>query len=472
MKNKRPRSDYRLFTKAHRVFRLSVCIILSSFSGIQSATAEESESRPNIVLILIDTLRADLLGCYGRPGDPSPEIDALARDGVRVETVISQSSWTRPSVGSMLTSQYPRTLGLYKEQNEILDDDHVTLAERLQENGYTTIGVTANPVINSAFNMHQGFDSYSDSDVIFSWMKEPTGDGKKKELRRFRQLPTANEVFERAFELLDARADESPTYLQLNLMEIHEAWRPWNSLTRKEFKKLFKGQNGKKYLRALRQTSLDLDAFISRLRKRPGFNDTLFVITSDHGQGMDDHPHVAMSSFHGRMIYTSHVRVPQIFYHPGGELQPGVMEMPIRLLDLLPTLLGYVGLDLPAGLEGVSFAPLLKGEASIPNPPTEFVTETSYRKYRKIGLYTPSWIYIENRDGHRGVNPIELQPRGIQEDGQRTDEGEENPRVLAELKEVLSRWESRHPEVAPTPYRSGLSETQIEQLESIGYLGR
>ena len=81
-------------------------------------------SGPNVVLIIIDTLRADLLGCYGCELDTSPEIDDIADRGVLFERTLAQCSWTRPSIASMLTSRYPRTLGIYKEKYDILEDDH------------------------------------------------------------------------------------------------------------------------------------------------------------------------------------------------------------------------------------------------------------------------------------------------------------------------------------------------------------
>lgn len=434
-------------------------------------TTSASEKKPNVVLIMIDTLRADLLGCYGSPGDPSPELDTLAEKGVRIETVIGPSNWTRPSIGAMLTSQYPRTLGLYKERNEILNDRFTTLAETLKENGYTTLGVTANPVINSVFNLHQGFDEYVDSHVIFSWMKDAPESEQNRSLRRFKQLPSAPEVFEQALALLDSKSIDEPVYLQLNLMEIHEAWRPFNSLTRKEFKGRFKGLNGKRYLQALAQVSGDTSSFIETLRKRPGFENTLFVITSDHGQGMNDHPNVATSSFHGRIIYESQVRVPQIFYHPNSNLDKAVIDKPIQLLDLLPTLLDYLGLPALRDVEGISFAPLLKGEKLKEETSTEFYAETSYRKYRKIALYSPDWVYIENRDNHKGVNAFELQPRDKKSNGKKTDQIDDFPDIAATMRKKLHQWETAHPEEPPTPFSTGLTDEEIEQLESIGYVG-
>jgi arylsulfatase A-like enzyme len=162
--------------------------------------------KPNIVLIIIDTLRADKLGCYGSPVEASPEIDELAREGLVFQKVITQSSWTRPSVASMLTSLYPRTLGIYKEEWDVLPDEFLTLPEILQQNGYYTVGLTANPNINRTFNFHQGFDDYSDSTVIFPWMKSEAG--KKKSSRELDNLLRSEALFQTALK----KAESSPNH--------------------------------------------------------------------------------------------------------------------------------------------------------------------------------------------------------------------------------------------------------------------
>ena len=125
--------------------------------AIRQIRAAQIEKKPNVVLIIIDALRADKLGCYGFPEEISPEIDQYAKYGVQFQNVFAQCSWTRPSIGSMITSQYPRTIGIYKEKGHSLPDKFLTLAEILGKKGYVTAGITANPNINSVFNFHQGF---------------------------------------------------------------------------------------------------------------------------------------------------------------------------------------------------------------------------------------------------------------------------------------------------------------------------
>ena len=135
-----------------------------------------SPSKPNVVLIIIDTLRADMLGAYGFPLPTSPEFDSYSRKGVRFSRVVASNTWTRPSHGALLTSLYPRTLGLYDEKGQILADHFVTLAETFQKHGYFTAGATANPNINSHYNFHQGFDVYVDTSVVLGWMAPGPGE--------------------------------------------------------------------------------------------------------------------------------------------------------------------------------------------------------------------------------------------------------------------------------------------------------
>jgi len=123
--------------------RFASSVLSCSLASAAACGSAPDRTQPNIVLIIIDTLRADRLGAYGFPGEISPELDAYARGGVRFDLVVAQNSWTRPSIASMLTSLHPRTLGIYNERGEILGDRFLTLAEALKRHGYTTLGVTA-----------------------------------------------------------------------------------------------------------------------------------------------------------------------------------------------------------------------------------------------------------------------------------------------------------------------------------------
>jgi arylsulfatase A-like enzyme len=175
--------------------------------------AARPEGPPNVVLIVLDTLRADVMGCYGFAGVTTPELDRLAARGVRFERAIASSSWTRPSVGTIVTGRYPRTLGLYKERNQIIPDRFVLLSEILRHSGYRTFGRTANPNLNTVFNFQQGFDVYIDSSVVFDWMQPRHRD----ESEKFNRLPSARTVYDSALAWVDDQQSSQPIYLQLNV---------------------------------------------------------------------------------------------------------------------------------------------------------------------------------------------------------------------------------------------------------------
>lgn len=423
----------------------------------------ETPSRPNIVLIVIDTLRADKLSAYGYSRPTSPDLDQLAAEGVRFANVIAQSSWTRPSLGSLITSKYPRSVGIYKEQLQMLDDRFDTLAESLRAGGYATLGATANPNINSSFGFAQGFDHYTDSDVLWSWMQQEPD---KRSSTRY-PLPAADEVFDGVLELLDEQG-EPPYFLQLNVMEVHEANRVF--VRRRVDSTLFNDDPLHTYLQAIHLVSAEVGRFVHTLSGRPDWRNTLFVITSDHGEGLTDHPDVAASQGHGDLLYKSQLLVPLILYHPGGDLPDGtIIDQRVRLLDLMPTLLEYAGVTVPGGLDGRSLLPLIRNEGTVSLPP-EFIVETERKVSEKIGIYTAEWEYIENRERHGGTNPIELQPFGITENGALTDVGSRHPDVLSRLGAALSAWEQAHPKVPPTLRGDEISPSEREQLRSLGYI--
>ncbi|MCK4414719.1 MAG: sulfatase [Candidatus Eisenbacteria sp.] len=447
---------------------------LPGCSGSRESAGSAAPGKPNIVLIIMDTLRDDQLSCYGFPKETSPEFDRFAREGVQFVHVVAQCSWTRPSIGSMLTSRYPCTLGLYDEELQILPDRFVTLAEALRQNGYRTLGITANPHINVSYNFHQGFDHYVDSHVVFGWMPVDSGQVSKKTHR----LKSAPQIFR---EVLDfaAAAGQGPTYVQLNVMEMHEyREKKERSLIRREFSVFFPEEPNKHYLQSLRQLSSDVAGFIAELCALPGWENTLFVLTSDHGQGLDSHPNVWHAQSHGDYLYESQVMVPMIFYHPGSTLPAQVIDRHVRLLDMMPTILDYVDAALPDSLTGISLMPLINDPEVPMDLPDYFVTETLFQEVEKLGVYAGEWKYFDNRDYEspkrgvrdQGVNRHELQRFGVTEDGRQTDEIANHPETAERLRAHLAAWEACYPRVAPRGREEPISEREREQLRSIGYL--
>lgn len=430
------------------------------------AARSESGSRPNIVLIIIDTLRADRLSCYGFPRPTSPEIDAIAGKGTRFKVVFSNDSWTRPSIGSMITSRYPRSIGIYHEQFDILKDHEVTLAEILKENGYWTVGITANPHINSEFNFQQGFDIYLNSHVVWAYMKPADGVSRKYGVWK---LADASAVFQRLLNQLDQKvfpgaAKSQPTYLQINIMDVHRR----AEIVRQQFKGAF---GDKHYLNGVRQASYDLGNFIEQLRYRPGWENTLFVITSDHGEGRGEHGKLPGSYSHGELIYRSQIMVPLIFYNSAdASLQGKEINSTVQLLDLAPSILEYVGIAPHRAMQGASFLSLLEpGKPGYSRP--YIIAETFYRKLkRRSAVYTAEWEFFENRYANSENDWDELQRFGGPEIGRKTSLAEKYPLDVRKLSNILKGWKEKHPLVPAVSARRNITRQAVEQLETLGYM--
>ena len=332
-----------------------------------------------------------------------------------------------------------------------MDDRFTLLSEVLHDEGYITIGVTANPNINTNFGFAQGFDHYVDSRRVFGWM-----DGSKNA---------------EAHKAIDAMGPElrGPYYLQLNIMEMHKPGPP----LRQEDRGALKGKvrNGhERYAAALRQVSVDIDDFVDELTALPGIEDTLFIFTSDHGEGLYDHMTIPMGRSHGYLLYESNVIVPLIFYHHVGGI--GGREVPekVQLLDLAPTILELLGIAIPKQMEGISLKNLITGHGPKPALPEFIVTETLFRQNDKLGVYSDSLKYFEHRDQLTGTAPREVQNEGIDENGAASNKLEQHLAEAAKMEAYLRKWETAHPKSEAIRPSGALSKESIEQLKSLGYL--
>ncbi len=441
-----------------RAFRFLATALVA---GLAAGCAPAAPPRPNVVLLIADTLRADVLGAYGGRLGASPELDALAAAGVLCERVVAPCPWTRPSMGALLTGQYPRTLGLYEEGNEVLKDSFRTLAERLRDLGYATYGATANPMINAAFGFAQGFDVYLDS--LAPEVRAAVS-------ARGTRCAAARDLFAAALVRL-RQEPRRPVFLQLAVMEMHEYWRGPRSLTRPEFGGLFERAESAAYYRALRQLSFDAGVFLQDLAALPGFEDTLFVLTSDHGEGLHSHYPVPYTQFHGAILYESNTLVPLILHRTGGALAPRRVRRPVRLIDVMPTLLELAGGAADAGIAGVSLAPLLRGEGAPAGLPEQLVAETTFRYYEKQAVYCGAWNYYEHQDGHQGMDAREVQAAGAAELGRLSNKLAEQPEVAARAAAALRAFEAAYPRAAVERRHDKLPADLAEELRGLGYLG-
>lgn len=338
--------------------------------------------RPNVLLITMDSLRPDHLGCYDYARANTPNIDALAQDGVIFMEAIAQATFTHISVPSMITGKYP-TFTRVKSPAAHLDSSHITLAEVLQEQGYFTYGIVAN--WNESFN--QGFEQiHSDSQHTL----------RKTELC----LEALDQLDDHPFFIWlyywDPHAPYAPPAEFMRVYEAHYTWEDGKSYSRPS--RVEKNENlrdpsgfyggtprvlvrineGKIVLtQAEREHLINLyDAEITfvdsnikevldKIKELGLWENTMVVLNADHGEAFGEHGRY----YHGRTIYEEQVRVPLIIKPPQSLATGKAIHGPVRNLDIMPTILDYCDIQTPAEIQGQSLRPFIINGHS-PNLPT------------------------------------------------------------------------------------------------------
>ena len=334
-----------LVRDARSMFRLLCGPVLAAAlaacgGGVPDGTAEPR--RPNIVLYVVDTVRADRLGVYGYEKPTSPRLDAFAAGAVLFENAYAQSSWTRPAVASLFTGLLPpahRTVG----RRSVLPEDAITLAEILAANGYEGMGLVRNPNVSRAFGFAQGFARFRSEDR----------DRDETMLDRVRLW-------------LDEReGSEQPFFLFLHAIDPHGPYDP-----APEFEEMFEAGGAPvhyrtvRYLLQLNRGEVEPDAgtaealsrlydaevaqndrvfgdLLDVLEARGLAGDTAVVYVSDHGEEFQEHGRWE----HGLSLYEEVLRIPLVMRLPG--VSPRRVEAPAQHVDVLPTLLGHLGIEAP-----------------------------------------------------------------------------------------------------------------------------
>jgi choline-sulfatase len=292
------------------------------------------EAPANVLLITLDTVRADHLGAYGLPSARTPHLDALADQGVRFAEAIAVAPVTLPSHASMLTGRYPLHHGARDNGRFRLPTDATTLAEHLQRHGYSTGAVVSARVLARRYGLDQGFATYDDN----------LDDGRRAE-RFMVEESRADHAVDRALTLLDGKLEE-PWFLWLHLFDAHA---PYEAPER--FDALFPHAP---YDAEIAWVDDQVGRLLTHLQTTGQEQRTLTTVIADHGEGLGEHG----ESSHGIFVYRSTTHVPWLLSGPG--VEPGVIEGLVSQVDLLPTLLDHLGLPSLPG-DGLSHAPLLTG---------------------------------------------------------------------------------------------------------------
>ena len=381
---------------------LAVAWLLGAHTAATPAVADDEHHATSLVLITIDTLRADHVRAYGGPV-PTPSLDRLASQGVLLETAYSPTPSTGPAHVSLLTGLHVwrhRTL-----QNAIpLDPRLPTLAELLGQSGLETGAFVSSYILHRRFGFHQGFATY-----VFEPSEPYTWRGKVRQ-----RFWTRGEETTRAANTWLSKHAEAPFFLWVHYFDPHWPYRPPVGFRVSPQdpvdlagKKLPQDQRvrGARHLRdlnrAYRGEVAYVDAQVGKLLERIKLlgadTRTAVVLTSDHGEGLGDHGIME----HGLHLFEELVRVPLIIRAPG--LPAGRrVSGPAQLEDLAPTILALLGVDPPSTLDGVDLVPWLRGEIDV-SPRIAVVGARAANKGRRPYFYIregpTKWIGERNRPG-------------------------------------------------------------------------
>jgi arylsulfatase A-like enzyme/tetratricopeptide (TPR) repeat protein len=291
-----------------------------------SLNPKASGIRPDVILITIDTLRADRIPPYGY-AKPAPALESFAKDSVTFEYATSQVPLTLPAHTSILTGLHPMTHGVSENSGFVLRPEYRTLPEALKENGYSTGAFVGAFVLDSRFGLDRGFDTYFDD--------FPTGTLEDVKLQI--QERRADDVLAGARQWL-GREPDRPRFAWIHLYDPHAPYEAPPPFDREE--DLYDGE--------VRYVDDCLGRFFDFLRERGSYRDSLVVITSDHGEGLGEHG----EETHGMFLYESTLRVPLMIKYPGNLHARSRASFPAQLVDIFPTILSIVGIHDRAAVQG------------------------------------------------------------------------------------------------------------------------
>ncbi len=492
-----------------------VCVFAGGPAWLSDSTAAKNpkaqkrvrsgEAPVNVLLIVVDTQRADFTTPYGAENPTTPFLESFARQSVLFKNAFSTAPWTVPSMFSMVTGLYPSEHGMVEKGNakkrspNVLPEDAVTLAEHLEENGYTTFGINTNRSLNSKFGFSQGFNHFvgkgfaylpfpnkalesllpkiQKADKYFVWLHyfdphQPYrthfpwfGRWNKSKSEDYTDfiwnLSLRKYRAEHALEP-EARVDSKQiedVYLQSRriggasfLNRLYKMLRRWPEHLNEDEQKFIEAA----YMSSIRKTDEAMKDAVSSL----GIDDnTLVIVTADHGEEIFDHGDLG---HHADSLYQELIHVPLLIRLPWGRHAGTVIEEPVSTVDLLPTLLDLLNIEVPKGLSGVSLKPLIEGKKI---GQRSLFAEGILEDSSSYCIVEYPWKYIyysENATGEL-FNLLDDSP-------EKNNLEQKRPEIAAAMRGRLLAWTKqtrpRFQDVKPAT----LSIREIRMLKRMGYL--
>jgi arylsulfatase len=459
------RSPGRKWTGA--AFGIAIAFVCACCGGERGAPR-------NVLLIVVDTLRVDHLSAYGYARDTSPALEGLAEGGVRFDRAYAPAPWTKPSVASIFTGQYPHRHGL-NFVLATLSASAQTLAERLSQAGFATAGVVSHGFVGPKNGFDQGFEAFD-----------------AEEAKGHSHVSTVG-VTERALTLLERlREDERPFFLFVHYFDPHYEYRrhPQYGYAAASVGRLRGGESihdlrdmGPSlaaeeveflegvYDEEIRFTDAGIGRLLDALEQHDLDDDTLVVVTADHGEEFFGRGWLG----HTRTLYEEVIRVPLIVRAPGNGGQRRSVGAPVSLVSLAPTILDYLGIDTPgAGFQGPSLRPLIDGSPDVDLPPVRsevrFIVLSSENALAEKVAFKHALIdgrhklIKDFREERYELYDLERDP------GERENLASSRPELLREMLVTLNRTGSADTVGPAVDENATLDPKDAAMLRDLGYI--
>ena len=424
------------------------CLSLGIFASAETkhAAITVHKNRPNVLLITIDTVRADHVGCYGYSNIQTPTLDSLAHDGIVFERAISQVPLTWPSHTAILTGTYPFQNGVQDFTGQPLDPQFRSVAQAFKKNGYATGAVVSAYVLDRVWGLARGFDFYDDAFAPEEFQKKDIGLVDRK----------AGESVTHAIRWLKANSRPTsprrPFFLWLHLYDPHSPYDPPEPFHTEYHDHLYDGE--------IAYADHELGRLISWLKRNRLFNSSLIVFLSDHGESLGDHG----EKEHGFFIYNSTTRIPLIVKPPDGSgFRSSRVSAPVETTSVAPTLLRLAGLK--DEIEKQFTSPPLPGtntDVERPSYTETFYTFNSFGWSPLHSLQTRQYHYVDAPRPE--LYDVTADP------GEENNLAEQQTATVAVFKDKLQALLQHNPYKAAAEASAGMSPDALEKLRALGYV--
>ena len=471
----------------------------------------------NILIFVADALRADHLSCYGYERDTTPNIDEFAAKHTKYENAFTPSTWTRSVAPSILTGTYPSVHGV-NTLNDFFTGDLPRWPEILRGNGYQTVGISAIGNVSSEIGFDRGFDQfvdlYKDESLTSHRTESTAGDELLVHESGRVVFPTAEQVVDRFETELLEQGGKEPFFAFLWTIDPHDPYQPPDGFkeyvdseydgpidgTRESLRRASSEDDFQRlidlYDSEIRHTDHAFRNLLNRLEQYGIFDDTIVIFAGDHGEAFGDHEG---NVGHSHIPYEELMRVPIIIRYPDNQPKWSGNDELVSLIDLMPTILDYLGIDNPSEMDDniSGWSVLEQGRSAVYSETDYADVQNSFYAVRRQRLK-----YIKVESPNRGIqpylqklvdpnfmlqvltNPVYFLRRRFGEASERLYDIQHDPKETEnlvksdghadELRKELAEWRTKLKDVKftgkPRNKQDGIDEQTKEQLREMGYL--